>query len=380
MPDFEQRKRRSLSDEQLYEEYLNMGRGSSSSSARKKKAKKKKSSGNAKTVTKSVSANAQASKSRNQSKSSKESDVKARAVATAKKSKTYTGNGKTRKPSQKRTAGKKASKSGKRRQGKYTLYYIFIGILVAAALSILSATVLFNISVFVVNGDTVYSDEEIISASGIEKGENLLRVNIGGGESNIVDKLVYIDSAEIHRGFPNRLTISVKPAAPVAAYTYGGKFYGVSASNRLLEIDDSQPDYPIVKGFPFDPEKIPEVGDYMEDDEEGRLALIKNICEFMQKYELKESSVIDITDVIEIKMTYDERIEIDFGASTSIENKINNASILIHEKISENERCTLDLTDPEKGVHRPIRDNAAETTAETAEPEETGAETTAAAE
>lgn len=395
MPDFEHRKRRSLTDQQLYEEYHNFGKSSSLSSAKKKKKQggKKSSQKSQKPVSKakpadknavsrrkditdeidfssrkkpvsgtgkagaSSSGNSRSSAAKKTSPvSGRSREQTERAVAAAKKSKTFAGKKSTLlKGKTKKTASK--SKKSKRRQGKYTLYYIFIGVVVIIALSILSATVLFNIGVFVVKGETKYSDEEIINACGIEKGENLLRVNTNRGAERIVEKLVYIDSAEIHRGFPNRLSIIVKPAIPIAAYNYGGKYYVTSEGNRLLEIADTASGYPIVRGFSLDSQNLPKEGDYLSDDEEKRLSLVNTITSGLSKNGLNKSCVIDVTDTLELKVMYDDRIEITLGTSTGLENKIYNASWAIKNDISDNERCTLYFINQDKAVKRPIRDN-----------------------
>lgn len=394
MPEFEQRKRRSLTDQQLYEEYRNVGKNSSISSAKKKKSKGKSASAAAKKTApaekgggnkasvkenvgerKKICAGAAAGtagsgKSCSSGKASaadmeRKRENTERAVAAAKKSKTFAGKksavlkAQTKQGSAKSGSRKSAGdkKKSRRRQGKYTLYYIFIGVVVIISLSILSATVLFNISVFVVNGDTRYSDEEIINACGIGKGENLLRINTVRGAERIVSSLVYIDSAEIHRGFPNRLSIIVRPAVPIAAYTYGGKYYMTSEGNRLLEIVDTPGEYPIVKGFSFDSKNMPKEGDYFSEDEDKRLSVVGSITSYMRKYGLDKSYVIDVSDTIEIRITYDDRIEITLGTSTALENKINNAGHVIHNEIADNERCTLYFTDQNTAVKRPIHQN-----------------------
>lgn len=419
MPDFEQRKRRSLTDRQLYEEYQNYGKSSSLSSAQKKKkqgGKKtsqksqkpaystKTSANNARPQRKETSGGVHSSENRHVSEvggrnlsrngenhssagpkktspiSGRSREQTEKAVAAAKKSKTFAGKksnllkGKPTKSGTRKNSDR--SRGRKRRQGKYTLYYIFLGVVVIIALSVLSATVLFNIGVFAVNGETRYSDEEIIEACGIEKGENLLRVNTGRGAEQIVEKLVYIESAEIHRGFPNRLSIIVRPAIPVAAFNYGGKYYVTSEGNRLLEISDTAGGYPIVRGFSFDPQNMPAEGDYLSDDEENRLVLVNTITSGLSKNGLDKSCVINVTDTLELKVTYDDRIEITLGTSTGLENKIYNASLAIKDDIADNERCTLYFINQDSAVKRPIRENGDDgyvVPEETTAPEDTAA-------
>ncbi len=385
MPDFEQRKRRSLTDQQLYEEYHNTGK---KPSERKRNSKGKKGSSQKKLPPAPTARKGQVpreappvSPERKKRQAQSES-----AVAAAIKSKTFAGkSGKSKKGGSsvrnKKQNGIKG-RNGRRKQGKYTLYYIFIGILVAAALSILSATVLFNISVFTVEGDINYTQEQVVEACGIKKGENLLRVDIGKAEENIISKLVYIDSASIHRSFPNRLIIKAEPALPSVSFAYDGKYYVISERMRILEINEASTDCPVIKGFSFNTgEKAAEIGDIIEDDAEKRAALALNIKKLMIEYGLTEQCIIDIADTLKIKIIYDGRVEMELGSSAALDEKIRYAGMMMETEVAENEKCVISLSNPNRVVKHPIRDNApdrdegfivTESTTENAnEPEET---------
>lgn len=236
-----------------------------------------------------------------------------------------------------------------------TLYYVLIGIVAVAAVSILSVTVLFNISSFVVEGDTAYSDEEIIAACGIEKGNNLLRIDVGKAEESIVSKLVYIDSARISRGFPNRLVITVEPAQPVLSFIRGSSYYIISERGRLLEIGQISADCPVVKGY--SPPSDSATGATLTDDEEGRIALALRMIEYMRQYGLNDYCEIDLSDTLNITIAYDNRIEMELGAGTRLEDKFYHAGLLLESEITSAERCTLILSNPDRVVKRPIYDS-----------------------
>lgn len=236
-----------------------------------------------------------------------------------------------------------------------TLYYVLAGIVAVGAVSILSVTVLFNISKFEVVGDTSYSDEEIIAACGIENGDNLLRINIDRAEESVVSDLVYIDSAKISRGFPNRLAISVEPAKPVLSFASGSSYYIISERGRLLDIDREPADCPVVKGYYPPPNS--DIGAQLEDDEDGRIALALKMMSYMRDYGLSGDCEINLTDTLNILMTYDDRVEIELGASTQLEDKFYHAGLLLKDEITAAERCTLILSNPDRVVKRPIYDN-----------------------
>lgn len=404
MPEFEQRKRKSLSRQELEEEYYGLNQNKEKNPPKSKKKRGSNSSATAKSK-KTSTANSEKT----------QQELKQR-QSQAKKSKTYAGKTSGKAPGKNYTkkqsgSAKGSSKKSGIRQGRYTLYYVLIGILAVIALAVLSNTVLFNIGVFVVNGETPYSDEEIINACGIEKGENLLRINTGRGVKNILDKLVYIESAELHRGFPNRLTISVKQAVPTVAFAYGGKYYVISQNKKLLEISDTPSDCTTVKGVtmlvkPPDSEKEGDVttadkssgsfsqiaqsegitleneakelipGVFLGEEKEKRIYLALYIVNCLNKYEYDKKCEINLSDTLNITVKYDDRIEIKLGTSAALEEKIYNAGRIIAEDVADNEKCTINISNPNRGVKRPIHDEkpaevtTSASTTETSAPEE----------
>lgn len=362
MPEFEKKKRRSISNRELYEEYYGVGRKKSpkKSSPKKKSGKtvkNAKNGGNGKPAKPQKRENPPISAERQRIK---EMYPEENAVRSVKKA---SGGKKPVRTGKKGSSGSKAAARRKRKKhGSYILYYFMCGIVAAAVVTVLSVTVLFNISVFEVVGETAYTQEEIIAACGIAKGDNLLRIDIGSAEKKIVSELVYIDTAKIKRGFPDRLIIQTEPAVPAASFIVSGKYYLVSEIGRLLEITDNPSGCPVVKGYTLDPEKEsnPEtqikVGGQLEDDGEKRIAAARNIIALMEQYGLTEEYTVDVTDTLNIIISYDGRIEMELGTSAAMDSKIYNASLLIKEEIAENEKCVLILTNPNRVPVRPIRD------------------------
>lgn len=333
MPEFQRRKRRSLTDQQLYEEYNRIDEPKAKEKAKSAVAGKKAK----KAAKKPPAREAPPVSPQRQERQRKQQPVRKKKKAAAKK----------QQPSSKPQPRKK--------RRNMTLYYVLVGIVVIATVSILSVTVLFNISSFAVEGSTAYSDDEIIAASGIEKGDNLLRLNIAQAQERIVSNLVYIDSAVISRGFPNRLVIAVEPARPALSFAVGGSYYVISERGRLLEIGQISADCPVVTGF--SPISETSIGSLLEDDEEDRIEIALRMIGYMKQYGLNEYCDINLSDTLNIRVSYDNRIEMELGASTQLEDKFYYASILIRDEITAAERCTLILSNPERVVKRPIYDN-----------------------
>lgn len=350
MPEFQRQKRRSLTDEQLYEEYHRADEPKKKGKSPQKKQKPP-------TAREVPPVSPQRKKMQEEQREEPPRVKKAASDKAPQKKKS---------PPQQKPETKAPAR---KRRGKMTLYYVLIGIVAVAAVSILSVTVLFNISSFQVTGDTAYSDEEIIAACGIDAGDNLLRINIGNAEEQIVSRLVYIDSAKISRGFPNRLLIAVEPAHPALSFMGSGSFYIISERGRLLEIGQISADCPVVKGF--SPAKDSVIGSQLQDDSEGRISIALQMIGYMEQYGLHEHCEIDLSDTLNITLTYDNRIEMELGASPRLEDKFYYASLLLGDEIAPTERCTLILSNPDRVVKRPIYDTEPEVTEEPeSDPEE----------
>ena len=94
-------------------------------------------------------------------------------------------------------------KRGKRRKRNMSLYYATVILIVMVIFAILSVTVFFKVENVIVTGSSIYSVQEIVSVSGIEGGENMIRKNMGKAAERITEQLIYIETAKISRKLPS---------------------------------------------------------------------------------------------------------------------------------------------------------------------------------
>ena len=76
-------------------------------------------------------------------------------------------------------------------------------------------SVFFKVSRIEVKGNSIYTADEVIKASGIETGDNLFFINGIAAGSRVAVKLPYVDSVQINRGLPNLVTIVVTESKAV---------------------------------------------------------------------------------------------------------------------------------------------------------------------
>ncbi len=250
-------------------------------------------------------------------------------------------------------------KRKRRRHGNYIVYYIMMGVFVAVIFGILSVTVLFNTEKIIVDGESVYSDEEIIEASGLKGNENLVRLNTVGIPKKITDALVSLDSVEIKKQYPNAIKITVKAAEPMVNFYYAGKNYVISHVGRVMQIDKTAADCMEVIGY--QPSESVVVGDYITAANPEQDDMITLISATLDKLGITEITELNISDTLSITMTYDDRIKIKIGTIYELEQKLIMVKELIADYIDDGARVSLDVTNTDKVIQRPLT-SAARTT------------------
>ena len=147
---------------------------------------------------------------------------------------------------------RKPDNDGKR-AGKNVFYRPMTFFLIIVAI-IFVMGVFFEISVINVEGNEIYSAQEIINASGIHTGDNLFFINRIGAGSRVVVELPYVESVSITRSLPNAITVKVNESHAVAYISVGQELWTVSRSGKLLgAVKEAEPSrYPFIKGLALD--------------------------------------------------------------------------------------------------------------------------------
>lgn len=248
----------------------------------------------------------------------------------------------------------KEKKRRRRKRGSYVVYYVAIGIILFGIFAVLSVTVLFNTEQIIIVGESDYTDEQIIAASGLKGDENLVRLNLSGTAEKILDKLVSLDSVKVTKTYPSAITITVERSVPMANFYYGGKNYVISHTGRVMRIGDA--DEKVMRIIGYQPADSVILGGFVKAENEEQDKLIRELSTAIEKGGLTESiTTVNISDAIGLKMTYQNRIEIYLGSILQIDSKIRVINELIDNGyIAETEYVTLDVSEPSRAIQRPI--------------------------
>ena len=104
----------------------------------------------------------------------------------------------------------------RRGRGRFgPLFKLLCAVAVVLALTV-GATVFFRVETVVVSGNSRYTQEEVVAASGIELGDNLYAMNKFHIQQQIREQLPYIAEVSIQRGLPSTILIQVAECRAVA--------------------------------------------------------------------------------------------------------------------------------------------------------------------
>lgn len=193
--------------------------------------------------------------------------------------------------------------------------------IVAAALCM---TVLFNISTIkVTKTGTIYTANEIILASGLNKGDNMLRTDFAKAAERIEKNLPYVLEAVITKKLSGEVSISIKDtAAAMIMHTADG--YALADINgKILEIIKEIPEDAKFMTIRTKGELNAVPGDIFSFADSAEKELYDEIVGHLKKAELFEKiTAIDISDKSSIKVEYQNRLRLLLGSSDQLDVKL----------------------------------------------------------
>ena len=139
----------------------------------------------------------------------------------------------------------------RRRKRMMPLYMLLVLLLVVGVGIALSVTVFFNVKTFRVEGDAEqYTPQQIIDVTGIQCGDNMVRLNTASAEKKVLDQLIYIEEVSIQKHYPNELVIQVKRCQETFNIETKDGVLLTSVSGKILAASNQPMDQlPVVKGF-----------------------------------------------------------------------------------------------------------------------------------
>ncbi|MDE5564531.1 MAG: FtsQ-type POTRA domain-containing protein [Oscillospiraceae bacterium] len=229
-----------------------------------------------------------------------------------------------------------ARRTRRRKRGR-SLYVFAVLILALATIVTLSMTLFFNIKTIRVTGIAdSYKAADIVAATGIEIGDNMIRLNIEKAETQALESLIRVESVKIHRQFPNTLEIEVQKCTPAynVSYEYGTLI--VSEHGRILD-NSMDPGKGLVHIVGYEPEETTP-GKQIKAVEERQDKVFEGFRDLIYQGGLGVPIVeVDMSDFNDIMVNFDHRIIFDMGNWSEIDYKISFAEQVISEQPADKE-------------------------------------------
>lgn len=230
---------------------------------------------------------------------------------------------------------KNSGKRMRRRKRMMSIYALVVFVLVATCAVTASLTFLFTVDKIVISGESeTYTYMEIIDASGIMAGDNLIRLNTRAAEQNILDSLLYVESADIKKDYPSTLKVYVTRCIPAFNVPYDKGVLLVSRKGKILA-DNSyfNDDYPIIYGM--EPE-VHTPGEMVSTSNNNKNEAFKEIVSRFSKEDgtdemCRSIANIDMNDEYNIVVNYRTGMVFQMGNWNDIEYKLNFAAAVMNE-------------------------------------------------
>lgn len=226
--------------------------------------------------------------------------------------------------------------SGKRlrRRKRMMGVYVFVVMLLVLTIGItICFTFLFNIDKIVVSGESEeYTSLQIVEASEINAGDNLLRLDVRKAAERILDKLTYVETAVVDRDFPSTLRINVTRCIPAYNVRYDGGVLLVSRKGKILSDGEVYTDIekiPIITGY------MPQnktVGTMVESENPNKDDAFEQLIKRFEKADISDISSIDMTNEYDIIVTYRNGVIFKMGNWSDVEYKLDLARTVMEDE------------------------------------------------
>ncbi len=250
-----------------------------------------------------------------------------------------------------RIVNRAAERKRKNRMKKLIIRGV-LGVLFLIAGTVLVLTMFFNISEITVSGDAIYSNEEIIAASGVNIEDNLIFISKSKINENITTKLAYVGNVQIKRHLPSRVEFIVTQTYAKYAVASGGYFTLLDPTGKVLEKDiEYVADNIILVNLGEIIEAT--VGKKIILQNENSLEKLTKVMTEVDEVGLTNITALDLSNLYNIKLVYQGRITLELGETDGalLGKKLDLGRAAIETQNEENElyRGTINLTIEGKG-------------------------------
>lgn len=212
--------------------------------------------------------------------------------------------------------------------------YVFLVMLLVLTVGVTACfTFLFNVDEIVVSGESdSYTYMEIVEASGIRAGDNLLRMDTKKAENAILDSLLNVETAEVDRDFPSTLRIHVTRCIPAYNIQHENGVLLVSRKGKILSDNNfytQTEELPIIYGF--DPADLT-AGTQLASENKNKYEAFTQLISRFDRDDNGDIESIDLTNEYDIVVYYRSGLVFRMGNWTDVDYKLDLAQNVMNDE------------------------------------------------
>ena len=246
---------------------------------------------------------------------------------------------------------KKENTPQRRRRGSILLRLVTM--LVVVAVFVFGLAIFFKVTEIQVTGNSVYTAQEVVDASGLQIGDNLVTISKGSVVGKILAKLPYVEEISMERVLPGTVVIHVVESDVI--YTVDGDDGGtwlMNGSGKILAKADAAADYPHLSGVTA---QAPEIGSQIASEQTENLTAALELLPLLEQTEyISQVTEVRVDKTYDIVVLYGDTYEIHLGGTEQLEYKMQYlAAILDEPQVAEGGIIDLSLEESSVAVFKP---------------------------
>lgn len=201
----------------------------------------------------------------------------------------------------------------------------------------------FPIAKITITGKTNYTSEEIIDASGVLVGDNMLRVHTKDVNRAVCTSLPYISAVKVDYKLPDTLNLRVTQTQEKYLIVGKQNYICLSDAGKVLSLKKKKAKAGQYRLEGFDRQNAKEGTAFeAEGDNVKRFEAAKLLVQELEKNELTEANVLRLADLHLIVLQYDGRINIYLNGTDDAHEKIALIAGIIKNEIPPNSQGYID--------------------------------------
>lgn len=198
---------------------------------------------------------------------------------------------------------------------------------------------------FTIEGNSIYSDEEIIAATKIQTGDSLFFIDKSQAAANLMTELPYVQSVTISCKMPDQVIINIEESQKLAYLTSGEDVWILDSSGRVIDkITEADLNGQIrINGLSFE---SPVIGSVLpvSEDQQGKLDYLCEILQEIQNRNLQSNiTYIDVSDSANPFFDYNGQFIIYMGPKSNTSNKFSLLQSVV-ERLGERQYGVIDMS------------------------------------